>query len=82
LWRAGKLDSLEMGQLFADWCAWLRLTGVPRSALRRPIVFSSLNRYASRYELYFRYATDPFLATGQPWYHAELFDSVRLRALM
>ena len=28
LWRAGKLDSPEMAELCADWCAWLRLVGV------------------------------------------------------
>ncbi len=28
LWRAGKLDSPEMGQLLADWCTWQRLVGI------------------------------------------------------
>jgi Concanavalin A-like lectin/glucanases superfamily len=28
LWRAGQLDSAEMKRLFADWCAWLRLSGI------------------------------------------------------
>jgi hypothetical protein len=28
LWRAGKLDSPQMAELCADWCAWLRLVGV------------------------------------------------------
>ena len=27
LWRAGKLDGPEMAEVFADWCAWLRLVG-------------------------------------------------------
>jgi hypothetical protein len=28
LWRAGKLDSPEMANLFADWCAWLAGSGI------------------------------------------------------
>jgi hypothetical protein len=28
LWQAGELDGPEMAQLFADWCAWMRLVGL------------------------------------------------------
>ena len=28
LWREGNLDGPEMRQLFADWCAWLKLIGL------------------------------------------------------
>lgn len=57
---------------------------VPVVELHEPrVTQTSVNRYASRNEVHRLYAgEDPFLRSSQFWYHAELFDSVRLRTLM
>ncbi len=63
---------------FLELGGWRDRTGTPQAGVGTG---TWPNAYANRDEIRSRYASDPDLRDSQFWYHAEYFDTTRLRRL-
>lgn len=63
---------------FLELGGWQNKDGTPQPTVSTDV---NTNTYANRDEIRSRYANDPSLRDSQFWYHAELFDTNRLRHL-
>jgi hypothetical protein len=74
---ANSVDT-QVEERFLELGGWRDRSGVPQQGVgagKWP------NAYANREEIRSRYANDPELRDSRFWYHAELFDTTRLRNL-
>ncbi len=69
-------DSGEI-EHFLEFGGWIDTSGVAQPH----VTATSTNPYADRGVIQDRYTNEPKLADSQFWYHAELFDTARLRSL-